>query len=75
MPEFTVYFSQHASAAVDGVVAESTDEAIEEAYQGLPGPLCHQCAREYELAGDWEPEAVVDGSGNEWWTRRGKDYS
>ncbi|MBO0676860.1 hypothetical protein JRC04_05245 [Mycolicibacterium sp. S2-37] len=59
MSEFTVYFSAGASTAVK-VDAEDYDAAIEEAYNDLPGSLCHQCAREIELSGDWDVDAVYD---------------
>ena len=63
MSEFDVYFRQVASASARKVEAEDYDEAIELAWDKLPGSLCHQCACEVELAGEWEPDAVVDADG------------
>lgn len=52
MPEFTYTFSQYASHSVT-VEAESREAGEDAAWNLLPASLCHQCAREYELCGDW----------------------
>lgn len=52
MPEFTLYFTQTASRSVT-VEAADLEAATEAAYNELPGSLCHQCAGEYEMTGDW----------------------
>lgn len=70
MSEYTVHFIQTASAAITRVEAEDTDDAIEKAWDRLPGPLCHQCARDVELAGEWEPECVTDSDGETVWKEK-----
>ncbi|MEV6219893.1 hypothetical protein [Nocardia sp. NPDC051833] len=53
MPEFTYVFSQYASHVVT-VEAETRKEGENAAYDQLPVSLCHQCAHEFNMAGDWE---------------------
>ena len=60
MAEYTVYFSSGASAWVNKIQAEDADEAIDKACNEVHVTLCHQCAREVDLSGDWEPEAVIN---------------
>ena len=69
MSEYTVYFSRPAEAIVRAE-AEDPEDAIDKAWDDLPGALCHQCAGDYQLAGEWEPEVVTDEDGNEVWTRK-----
>lgn len=63
---YTVYFSQSAGTAVRDVEADDAEDAIDKAYDDLPGGLCHQCAARIDLAGDWEPEAVTDNGKTVW---------
>lgn len=69
MSEYTVWFSTPAEAAVT-VQADDPDDAIEKAYNDLPGSLCHQCAHDYQVGGEWEPDVVLDGDSNEVWRSR-----
>jgi len=68
MTEYTVYFSQSAEAIIR-VEADDPDDAIDRAWDQLPGSLCHQCAEDVQLAGDWEPALVFDDDDKEVWTR------
>ena len=67
MAQFTIYFTQTASCAIE-VEAEDLDEAIDLAYEQVPSGLCAHCAgfgseAGIDLAGDWEPldEHTKDG--------------
>ncbi|MFE2995039.1 hypothetical protein ACFXG4_08510 [Nocardia sp. NPDC059246] len=53
MPEFTYVFKQPATHVVT-VEAESREAGENAARDRLPASLCYQCAREFDLAGDWE---------------------
>lgn len=67
MSEYKVWFTQSASTAMT-VEAEDPDAAIDAAYDhGLPSGLCHRCACEFDMSGDWEPDVVEDSGGNEVW--------
>lgn len=59
MNNYTVYFSTPAETFVK-VQAEDVDEAIDAAWDEVHVTLCHQCAREVDMAGVWEPSAVID---------------
>ncbi|WPH57693.1 hypothetical protein [Mycobacterium phage WXIN] len=67
LAEYQVWFTQSASAFAE-VKAEDPEDAIDRAWNKLPGPLCHQCAGKVDMAGDWEPD-VVYADGEEVWTR------
>lgn len=67
---YTVYFTQIASASVRNVEAEDSEDAIDQAWDQLPLSICHQCASKVELAGEWEPDAVVDADGNTVWENK-----
>lgn len=69
MSEYTVYFSQSVGA-VERVEADDPEDAIDKTWDNLPHSLCHQCACEFDLAGDWEPDIVVDENNKEVWTRK-----
>lgn len=53
MAAYLIFFTTTASAAVD-VEADSLEDAIELAYDELPGSLCHQCARTHEMSDEWD---------------------
>lgn len=62
MSKFGLYFETAASVYVE-VEADDIDEAVDAAYQKLPGGLCHQCAGDYDI-GDlkWDDSSYeVDG--------------
>lgn len=61
MPEFTYAFKQFAGHFVT-IEAESREAGEDAAWEKLPVSLCHQCAHEYDMAGDWEldEEAVEE---------------
>jgi predicted Zn-dependent protease with MMP-like domain len=67
--KYTVYFTQTASAEVK-VEAGDYNDAIERAWEDLPSSLCHHCASQVDLLGDWEPDAVVNESGKTVWQER-----
>lgn len=54
MSEHEFVFVQTASHVVIIESDLSRDEVEEQAWDKLPGSLCHQCAHEYDMAGDWE---------------------
>jgi hypothetical protein len=59
MPEFAYHFTQTAGHTV--FVDAPTREAGEpEAWDRLPVSLCHACAHEYEMSGDWIPDDKAD---------------
>jgi hypothetical protein len=60
MPKYRVYYVQTASVAVD-VEAESAQEAEEMGFDKLPGGLCHQCAGQMDLSGDWDVDTDSEG--------------
>lgn len=60
MPKYRVHYVQTASAYVD-VEADSADEAEEKGFEKLPSGLCHQCAGEIDLSGDWDVSADSEG--------------
>lgn len=71
MPEFTVYLTQSATTAIR-VEADTPEGALELAYQTAPGGLCAKCTGlgnppGVSLAGQWEPEEVVDEDGATVW--------
>lgn len=71
MSEYTVHFVTCASTSVR-VQAEDPDDAIDRAYGDVYASLCHQCSRQLEVAGDWEPECVIDEESNDVvWERKG----
>ncbi|AEJ94154.1 hypothetical protein THIBAULT_54 [Mycobacterium phage Thibault] len=70
MNEYTVWFAQAVGTVVKRVEAEDYSEAIDRAWDELPGSLCHQCARDFDLAGEWEPDAVEDAEGNIVWEEK-----
>jgi hypothetical protein len=54
MTEHIFHFAQTAGHTV---VIESDlgrDQALDLAWDKLPGSLCHQCAGEYDMSGEWE---------------------
>lgn len=53
MSKFELYFLQTASTSVT-IDADDLESAIEQAYNKLPGSLCHHCARDFDMSGDWE---------------------
>jgi hypothetical protein len=55
MPEFVYHFVQTVSTTVV-VDAESWEAGEEEAWDKLPGGLCHHCASKVDESGDWELE-------------------
>lgn len=57
MSTYTVCFVSTASTTVD-VEADDPDEAIDKACQEVYVSICHQCNRNFELSGDWEPESA-----------------
>lgn len=67
MSTYDVYLSTPAETVVRAVEAEDPDEAIELAYDQAPVVLCHQCAAKVDMAGEWEPTAVFDSSGDVVW--------
>jgi hypothetical protein len=69
MNTYTVHFTTVASTSLN-VEAEDIEEAIDEACNEVYVTLCHQCAREMDLGGEWEPEAVFDRSGKLVWDSR-----
>ena len=70
MSAFKVWFSQVASSPCIEVDAEDYEEATDKAWNQLPGSLCHQCAGEVDLSGDWEPCLVEDANGNVIWEHK-----
>lgn len=74
MTEFNVYFTTVAGAPGVTVEADDYEEAIDKAYASAdlpsPGGLCHQCALQFDLSGEWEPESVSDADGKTVWERR-----
>jgi len=74
MPEYTVHFESAAGTSVK-VEANSPDEAMELAWDGLPGGVCAQCSGwgnppGIDMSGDWEPIEVVDADGNTVWSEK-----
>ena len=72
MSKFTVYFTTPASMSVT-VEAEDYDEAIETAWDKIarPGSFVYAShPRGFDLAGEWEPECVVDDSDKTVWSER-----
>lgn len=59
MSNYTVYFTSVASASAR-VEADDYEEAIDSAWDEMPGSLCHQCAHWIEFSGEWEPDIVID---------------
>lgn len=65
MAEFTYVFKQSASHVVI-VEAATREEGEIAAWDQLPGSLCHQCAADFGMAGEWEldeeaTEVISDG--------------
>lgn len=66
-----VTFTDHASTVVDVQTeadpdtGEGQEEAFEKAEDQLPGGLCHHCANEIELNGDWSRHSVENVTGEE----------
>lgn len=60
MPKYRVYYVQTASVAVD-VEADSPEEAEEQGFDQLPAGLCHQCAGQMDLSGDWDVDTDSEG--------------
>lgn len=61
MPEFTYVFKQSASHVVT-VDAETREAGENAAWDQLPGSLCHQCASDFGMAGEWElDEEATEG--------------
>lgn len=60
MPKYRVYYVQTASTVVE-VEADSPKEAEEIGFEKLPGGLCHQCAGQIDLSGDWDVDADDKG--------------
>lgn len=68
MAQYRIYFRQSASASVE-VEADSFEEAVDLAYEELPGGVCAQCSGwnqswSLDLDGEWdvnESEYEVDG--------------
>lgn len=54
MTEHVFVFSQYATHVVTVEHDGDRDAAEQLAYDELPGSLCHQCAHDFEMAGDWE---------------------
>jgi hypothetical protein len=67
--KYTVHFTTVASTTVQ-VEADDPDEAIDRAYNEVYVSLCHQCAHEMDLGGEWEAEAVTDESGKTLWEEK-----
>lgn len=74
MTEYTVYFTTVASSPDIRVEAKDPDDAIDKACESddLPslGSICHQCARYFDMGGDWEPNIVEDSDGNAVWEEK-----
>lgn len=59
---FRIHWTTTASTTTE-VEADDFDSALEASYELLPGSLCHQCAREYDVIDAWEEYAAyVDDS-------------
>ncbi|QSM87561.1 hypothetical protein I3U44_17175 [Mycobacteroides abscessus subsp. bolletii] len=73
MSEYTVYFTTVASSPGITVEADDPEDAINKAWDSddLPslGSICHQCARAFDLGGEWEPNAV-ECDGKVVWSER-----
>lgn len=54
MTEHVFVFSQTVTHIVTIEHDGSRDEAEQRAWHQLPTSLCHQCAHEFGLAGDWD---------------------
>ena len=64
MPSYTVYFTTVGSTHVK-VEASDPEEALDKAYDEVYVYLCHQCAHELDLGGEWEADSVYDNETNE----------
>ncbi len=65
--KYTVHFTSTASTSVT-LEAGDPEEAIDKAYEELHVFVCHQCAEEFDIAGEWEPYVVDDENGREVWS-------
>lgn len=63
MAEITYIFKQTASHVVT-VNADNRIDGENAAYDKLPVSLCHQCAHEFEMAGDWELDEEATDDAN-----------
>lgn len=71
MPEFAVHYTTVASTCVT-VTADDVSDAIEKADRQVGRSLCHQCAREVELGGEWELDVVYNNeTGKQVWQEGG----
>lgn len=68
MSAYIVHFVTPASTSVR-IEADDAEEAVDKACDEVYVSLCHQCAGELDLAGEWEPEAVIDEAGELAWER------
>lgn len=59
MTEYVVHFATTASTS-ERVTADDPEEAVDKAWSEVYVSLCHQCGRECDLTGEWEPVAVTD---------------
>jgi hypothetical protein len=69
MPEYTVHFITEASFSAK-VNADDPDKAIERAYDQFSAPSSFVYASHplgFNMGGEWEPESVIDASGDEVW--------
>lgn len=62
MAEYTIHFTTTVSSSVT-VEAADEEEAIEKAYEGLPGSMCAQCSGwgqpwNRDESGEWEVSEV-----------------
>ena len=52
-----IHWTTTASTTTE-VEADDLESAIEASWDLLPGSLCHQCSREYEVSDVWEEYAA-----------------
>jgi hypothetical protein len=66
MSNYIVHFVTGASTSVR-VEADNPDDAIKKAANEVNVSICHQCADEFDLGDEWEPEVVTNEDGVAAW--------